>query len=83
MVKCYLCDKDSDGKYCFYCNRPICDDHAQWKGRSRFAYCPLDDSKFYKPFYDFLKDLEDYAKKKKIAKKYLVKSVIDKVIDVL
>ena len=82
MEKCYLCEKDANGKYCYYCGRSICDEHATWKGASRFAYCPLCDSEFYKPLIKFYKDLEKYAKKKKIKNRnQVVKSVIDKAID--
>ena len=82
MAKCYLCNNEANGKYCYYCQRPICDEHATWKGASRFPYCSLCDAEFYKPLIDFCKRLEEYAQRKNIEKKnYLLKSVIEKVID--
>ena len=84
MAKCYLCDKDAQGKTCFYCNQPICSDHRTWKGSSRFPYCSLDDKEFYKPLFDFCHKLTKYANDKGIKDKtQILKSVINKVIDTI
>jgi len=86
MVQCYLCNKDAEGKYCFYCRRPICDDHAKWQaGKRHFAYCPLCNSVFYKPLEDFCDSLKTYAQEHKITDKKteIILSVIKRVIDKL